>query len=118
MSSRKQAFIIKEDVILNKNNNHNYNRVPGLRGRFEKGWLQQARSTHSGAEEKETLNTNVVGKNKTIKSNKHNIKTKPDAGARQTLFLSHAAMEPIIKDASVVTKSPNMQIIIKSAARG
>ena len=31
---------------------------------IEKGGLQQSRSTHSGAGEKETLNMNVVGKRK------------------------------------------------------
>ena len=54
-------------MATKNNNSNNYNnRAPGAaggggRGR-NKNWFQQSASTHSGAEEKESLNINVVGK--------------------------------------------------------
>ena len=42
----------------------NYNRATGAAGGRTKKRFQQSASTDSGAGEKETLNINVVGKNK------------------------------------------------------
>ena len=81
---RKQPLIKKEKLISKENINYS-NHVPGpqkRKGGIElkqqlqlqlqcswargggggKGWFQLTRSTHSRANEKETLNTNAVGK--------------------------------------------------------
>ena len=61
-ASRKPAFIKKEGVKGNRNNNNNGNYgIPGPTGGggVEKTRFQQTRSTHSGTEEKETLNNKL-----------------------------------------------------------
>ena len=49
-------------IVNQRNENYNNNRVPGAAGGSKTNRFQQSASTNAGAEEKETLNINVVEK--------------------------------------------------------